>query len=49
MGHDKKVEDGKLRFALLKSLGEAVVTGELREDALRATIRACVANESMVR
>ncbi|HQT30364.1 MAG TPA: 3-dehydroquinate synthase [Thiobacillus sp.] len=43
MGHDKKVEFGKLRFVLLKRLGEAVVTGDLPEATLRATLAACVA------
>jgi 3-dehydroquinate synthase len=42
MGHDKKVESGKLRFVLLKRLGEAVVTGELKADALTQTIAASV-------
>ncbi len=35
MGHDKKVEGGKLRFVLLKRLGEAVITGDVPEAALR--------------
>jgi 3-dehydroquinate synthase len=35
MGHDKKVEGGRLRFVLLKQLGEAVITGEVPETALR--------------
>ena len=43
MGHDKKVESGKLRFVLLKRLGEAVVTGDMPETTLRATLAACVA------
>jgi 3-dehydroquinate synthase len=42
MGHDKKVESGKLRFVLLKRLGVAVVTGEMPEATLRATLAACV-------
>ena len=44
MGHDKKVESGKLRFVLLKKLGEATVTSDLPQDALRETLRACVAH-----
>ncbi|MCA1978113.1 MAG: 3-dehydroquinate synthase [Thiobacillus sp.] len=34
MGHDKKVESGKLRFVLLKKLGEAVITGDVPKDVL---------------
>ena len=40
MGHDKKVEGGKLRFVLLKRLGEAVVTGDVPADALREVLAA---------
>ncbi len=43
MGHDKKVESGKMRFVLLKKLGEATVTSDLPQAALRETLRACVA------
>ncbi|MEQ1592438.1 MAG: 3-dehydroquinate synthase [Thiobacillaceae bacterium] len=42
MGHDKKVESGKMRFVLLKKLGEAVITGDVPEATLRATLAACV-------
>ena len=35
MGHDKKVEGGRLRFVLLKKLGEAVITGDVSEAVLR--------------
>ena len=42
MGHDKKVESGKMRFVLLKSLGEAVVTGDMPQDTLLETLTACV-------
>ncbi len=47
MGHDKKVESGKMRFVLLKKLGEAIVTGDLPEATLCETLIACVqaANE----
>jgi len=34
MGHDKKVEGGRLRFVLLKRLGEAVITGDVPADVL---------------
>ncbi len=42
MGHDKKVESGKMRFVLLKKLGEAVVTGDIPRDTLLETLAACV-------
>ncbi|MHB1187316.1 3-dehydroquinate synthase family protein [Thiobacillus sp.] len=43
MGHDKKVEGGKMRFVLLKKLGEAVITGDVPEAMLRQTLTTCVA------
>ena len=42
MGHDKKVESGKMRFVLLKKLGEAVVTGDIPHATLCETLAACV-------
>ncbi len=44
MGHDKKVESGKLRFVLLKKLGAAVITGDVPASTLRDTLTACVTN-----
>jgi len=38
MGHDKKVEGGRMRFVLLKKLGAAVVTADVPEDVLRAAL-----------
>jgi 3-dehydroquinate synthase len=38
MGHDKKVEGGKMRFVLLKRLGEAVITGDVPRDVLNAVL-----------
>ncbi|MDA8092957.1 MAG: 3-dehydroquinate synthase [Betaproteobacteria bacterium] len=38
MGLDKKVEGGRIRFVLLRRLGEAVLTGEVPEAALRAAL-----------
>lgn len=43
MGLDKKVEGGKLRFVLLKKIGQAVVT-EAPRAALSQTLSACVAH-----
>jgi 3-dehydroquinate synthase len=38
---DKKNEDGKIRFILLKPLGTATITG-VPSDMLEATLKACV-------
>jgi len=38
MGHDKKVEGGKMRFVLLKKLGEAVITGDVPTDVLAGVL-----------
>ncbi len=38
MGVDKKVEGGRLRFVLLRRLGEAFVTADVPADVLRATL-----------
>jgi 3-dehydroquinate synthase len=40
MGHDKKVEGGKMRFVLLKKLGEAVITGDVPSEVLRDVLTA---------
>ncbi|MBU1396918.1 MAG: 3-dehydroquinate synthase [Gammaproteobacteria bacterium] len=40
MGHDKKVEGGKMRFVLLKRLGEAVITGDVPTDVLNGVLTA---------
>lgn len=44
MGLDKKVVGGKMRFVLLRGLGQAVVTGDVPESALRQTLEACAGN-----
>jgi 3-dehydroquinate synthase len=41
MAVDKKVQDGKIRLVLLKSLGEAVVTADYDAAMLRETLVAC--------
>ena len=38
---DKKVADGKIRFVLLKSLGHAVMTGDVPQALLEETLEAC--------
>jgi 3-dehydroquinate synthase len=43
MGLDKKVADGKIRFVLLKSLGNAVMTCEVPPELLGQTLEACSA------
>lgn len=43
MGLDKKVADGKIRFVLLKSLGQAVMTGDVPQALLEQTLEACSA------
>ncbi len=40
MGHDKKVEGGKMRFVLLKRLGEAVITADVPTDVLTGVLSA---------
>ncbi|HEY9099958.1 MAG TPA: 3-dehydroquinate synthase [Thiobacillus sp.] len=40
MGHDKKVEGGKMRFVLLKKMGEAVITADVPTDVLTGVLTA---------
>jgi 3-dehydroquinate synthase len=40
MVHDKKVEAGKLRFVLLRGIGQAVMTGDVEMSDVRAAIEA---------
>jgi 3-dehydroquinate synthase len=41
MGLDKKVEGGKLRFVLLKRIGEAVVRSDVPAEMLARTLVEC--------
>ncbi|WP_024304231.1 3-dehydroquinate synthase [Pseudogulbenkiania sp. MAI-1] len=38
MGHDKKVEQGKLRFVLLKQLGQAVISSDVGPEILQRVL-----------
>jgi 3-dehydroquinate synthase len=44
MGLDKKVEGGKLRFVLLKRIGEAMVRADVPSSMLIDTLTECTAN-----
>jgi len=44
MGHDKKVEDGKLRLVLLRELGKAFVTSDFRPGDLRQVLAGAAAH-----
>jgi 3-dehydroquinate synthase len=44
MGHDKKVENGRLRLILLKSLGRAFVTSDFEMQDLRAVLAGAAAH-----
>jgi 3-dehydroquinate synthase len=41
MGLDKKVAEGKIRFVLLKQLGQAVMTADVPLDLLTQTLESC--------
>jgi 3-dehydroquinate synthase len=44
MGHDKKVDNGRLRLVLLKSLGNAFLTSDFNSLDLRAVLDGAVAH-----
>jgi 3-dehydroquinate synthase len=44
MGSDKKKTAGKLRFVLLRDVGDVFVAGDVPEDAVLKTLRACGAS-----
>jgi 3-dehydroquinate synthase len=39
---DKKVEDGKIRFVLLRRIGEAFISGDVPTDHLAAALKGYV-------
>lgn len=41
MGHDKKVEGGKLRFVLLRQIGQAELVSNVPQELLLQTLGAC--------
>lgn len=41
MGHDKKVQDGRIRFVLLERIGAATVSGEVPRAALADVLADC--------
>jgi len=43
MGLDKKVDDGKIRFVLLKALGQAAITSAVPQALLEQTLECCSA------
>ena len=47
MGHDKKVEGGRIRFVLLKRIGEAYVSGEVPRAALADVLDAGAAHAGL--
>jgi 3-dehydroquinate synthase len=44
MGLDKKVESGRIRFILLKKIGEAFITADVPEELVTATLSGIAAN-----
>jgi len=44
MGLDKKVESGRIRFILLKKIGEAFITADIPEKLVTATLSGIAAN-----
>jgi 3-dehydroquinate synthase len=45
MGHDKKVESGKLRFILLRAMGEAFLTADVAPETLAAALKESISRE----
>lgn len=42
---DKKVEEGKMRFILLKRIGDAIISHDVPTSTLTETLRTCTAND----
>jgi 3-dehydroquinate synthase len=38
MGRDKKVENARLRFILLRGIGDAFIAGDVPEEAVRQVL-----------
>ncbi|MCX7193464.1 MAG: 3-dehydroquinate synthase [Proteobacteria bacterium] len=47
MGLDKKVEGGKLRFVLLRQLGQAELVNDVPSELLLQTLQACVSSDEV--
>jgi 3-dehydroquinate synthase len=45
MGHDKKVEGGKLRFILMHEMGRAFLTADVQRDALIDALKMSIARD----
>ena len=43
MGHDKKIQDGKIRFILVRAIGEAFVAGDVNLDDVQRLLNRAVA------
>ena len=47
MSSDKKAELGKIRFVLLKGIGNAVIKGDIASELLHSTLTACLVGSEM--
>ena len=45
MGHDKKAAKGKIKFILVRGIGDAFVTGDVPENLLREVIKDSLGQE----